>query len=120
MLFTERLDLILQAIGHGGPLLITSRLDHPTEGLVVLAKDSAFATMYMQLLKSSTGSGETCVKKHYRALSLQPPPKGLFFGSLPMSSLTFSTELKLLGQTSKGGLSQTLSLLNQAKSLGDF
>lgn len=71
-------SFIPQAIGYGGPLLITSRLDHCTEGLLVLAKDSESASLYNHLQKSVTKEGESCVKKHYRALSLKPPPTGTF------------------------------------------
>lgn len=68
--------LSLQAIGHEGPLHITSRLDHCTEGLLLLAKSAGFAALYNHLQRSKTEGGEACVQKFYRALSLVPPPTG--------------------------------------------
>jgi len=71
--------MAMQAVGFDGPLHITSRLDHCTEGLLMLAKSSAFAALYNHLQRSVTNEGGPCVAKTYLALTKQPPPLGKQF-----------------------------------------
>ena len=60
------------------PLLVTTRIDQCTEGLVVLGMTSAFVARYNRLQQAPG-----CMRKLYRALSLRAPP----LGSLVFSSL---------------------------------
>lgn len=97
----------VQAVGHPVPLLVTSRLDQCTEGLLVLGKTKAFVAAFNELVKrsgsaagpgssdpasrcsssdsgadgsSSAGSGAggaRPLRKFYRAATVAPPPLGL-------------------------------------------
>ena len=61
----------LQALKLSQPLLATHRLDHCTEGLVVLGRSGAFVSAFNKLLQQ-----DGAVQKYYRALTKQPPPIG--------------------------------------------
>ena len=61
-----------KSIGATEPLLITSRLDQATEGVLVLGKTPDFVQKYNQLVK---GPKEQ-YRKIYRALVAMPPPLG--------------------------------------------
>lgn len=54
-------------------LHITSRLDHATEGLVVLGRTPNFVSKFNALLRESSSQG---YKKWYKALTASPPPVG--------------------------------------------
>jgi 16S rRNA U516 pseudouridylate synthase RsuA-like enzyme len=54
-------------------LHITSRLDHATEGLVVLGRTPNFVSKFNALLRESSSLG---YKKWYKALTASPPPVG--------------------------------------------
>lgn len=56
---------------HGPHLLITNRLDTPTSGLLVLAKEKTFQAKYNQWLV------EGIVEKHYVAITEEKLPLGL-------------------------------------------
>ena len=62
----------LQALKLSQPLLATHRLDHCTEGLVVLGRSGAFVSAFNKLLQQ-----EGAVQKYYRALTRRPPPVGV-------------------------------------------
>lgn len=55
------------------PLLITSRLDHATEGLVVLGRTPMFVSKFNALVRESSSLG---YRKWYKALTFSPPPVG--------------------------------------------
>ena len=68
--------LPLQVIDHKEPLLAISRLDHCTEGLLVVAKSPRFAAYYNKLLHTSLDDGSPSIRKYYLALSEAAPPLG--------------------------------------------
>ena len=63
-----------QAIGFPGTLLVTSRLDLCTQGVVVLGKSSSFVAHFNALIRQAGA-----VTKTYCALSAAPPPLGAQF-----------------------------------------
>lgn len=66
------------AIGSGRPdeeLLVTTRLDHCTEGLVVLGRTPSFVSRYNEMTRGF-GRGEKMYRKWYRALTAAAPQIG--------------------------------------------
>ena len=63
----------MQALQYKEPLLVTHRLDHCTEGLLVLGRNKAFVQHFNQLLRQQ-GS----VKKYYKALTQHAPACGMY------------------------------------------
>lgn len=61
-----------RSIGATEPLLITSRLDQATEGVLVLGKSPDFVQRFNSVVRGSTEQ----YKKLYRALVAIPPPLG--------------------------------------------
>ena len=60
-------------MGEAAPLLSIHRLDACTEGLVVLGRSRPFVAAFNRV---SQEPGR--VQKHYRTLTLQPPPLGTY------------------------------------------
>lgn len=62
----------LQAVGFSGKLMVTSRLDSCTQGVVILGKNKTFVAAFNALMRQ-----ESAVTKTYCALSARAPPLGM-------------------------------------------
>jgi 23S rRNA-/tRNA-specific pseudouridylate synthase len=76
-----------KGIGAKNPLLITSRLDQATEGLIVLGKTAEFVQKFSNIIRGETGASNddeneekepvVLYTKMYKALVRVPPPLGV-------------------------------------------
>lgn len=81
--------------GRAAPLLITSRLDTATEGVLVLGKTADFVRRFNALVRGSAGGGDAAaagppaLRKFYRALTAAPPPLGRLTHQMEVSRRSF-------------------------------